>query len=63
MNRAMWILLALVAALSLAAIWRDQRGLPRQLDQLQGITLHTGIHRRLHATFKGGYHTFIDVGA
>jgi len=28
MNRTMWILLALVAALSLATIWRDQQGLP-----------------------------------
>ena len=28
MNRTMWILLALVAALSVAAIWRDQQGLP-----------------------------------
>ena len=28
MNRAMWILLALIAALSIATIWRDQQGLP-----------------------------------
>ena len=27
MNRNMWILLALVVALSLAAIWREQQGL------------------------------------
>jgi hypothetical protein len=28
MGRAMWILLALIAALSIATIWRDQQGLP-----------------------------------
>jgi hypothetical protein len=28
MNRTMWILLALLAALSFAAIWRDSKGLP-----------------------------------
>ena len=28
MNRTMWILLVLVVALSLTAIWREQQGLP-----------------------------------
>ena len=28
MNRTMWILLVLIAALSIATIWRDQQGLP-----------------------------------
>jgi hypothetical protein len=28
MNRTMWILLALLAAMSIAAIWRDSQGLP-----------------------------------
>ena len=28
MSRTMWILLALIAALSIATIWRDQQGLP-----------------------------------
>ena len=28
MNRTMWILLALIVALSIATIWRDQQGLP-----------------------------------
>ena len=28
MNRTMWILLVLIAALAIATIWRDQQGLP-----------------------------------
>ena len=28
MSRTMWILLALMAALSIAMMWRDQQGLP-----------------------------------
>ena len=28
MSRSMWILLALIAALSIATIWREQQGLP-----------------------------------
>ena len=43
MNRTMWILLVLIAALSIATIWRDQQGLPAPSHTLCKESLVTQI--------------------
>ena len=43
MSRTMWILLALLAALSIATIWRDQQGLPAPSHTLCKESLATQI--------------------
>ena len=46
MSRTMWILLALIAALSIATIWRDQKGLPApshtQCKRVLAVQILTG---------------------
>ena len=43
MSRTMWILLVLIAALSIATIWRDQQGLPAPSHTLCKESLVTQI--------------------
>ena len=48
MNRTMWILLVLIAALAIATIWRDQQGLPAPSYTLCKGLGNTNIYRCLH---------------
>ncbi len=43
MNRTMWILLALIMVLSVAAIWRDSQGMPAPSWTLCKESLFTQI--------------------
>ena len=43
MNRTMWILLGLLAALSIATIWRDQSGMPAPQHRMCKESLFTQI--------------------
>ena len=43
MSRTMWILLGLLAALSIATIWRDQSGMPAPQHRLCKESLFTQI--------------------
>jgi hypothetical protein len=43
MNRTMWILLGLLAALSIATIWRDSTGMPTPQHRMCKESLFTQI--------------------
>ena len=43
MSRTMWILLGLLAALSIATIWRDQSGMPAPQHRMCKESLFTQI--------------------
>ena len=43
MSRTMWILLGLLAALSIASIWRDESGMPATQHRLCKESLFTQI--------------------